>query len=75
MVRAMRAANPRCIIVILTGYPPLNSAIEKIHHNVDEYITKPANAEASLAILADRLGVRKQEDGKELIKLAGRADT
>jgi len=42
---------------------------------VDEYITKPANAEASLAILADRLGVRKQEEGKELIKLAGRADT
>jgi YesN/AraC family two-component response regulator len=71
----MWAANPRCIIVILTGYPPLNSSIEKIHHNVDEYITKPANAEASLAILADRLGVRKQEDGKELIKLAGRADT
>ena len=75
VVRAMRAANPRCIIVILTGYPPLNSSIEKIHHNVDEYITKPANADASLAILADRLGVRKQEDGKELIKLAGRADT
>jgi hypothetical protein len=49
--------------------------IEKIHHDVDEYIMKPANADASLAILADRLGVRKQEDGKELIKLAGRADT
>jgi len=75
VVRAMRAANPHCVIVILTGYPPLNSSIEKIHHNVDEYITKPANADASLAILADRLGVRKQEDGKELIKLAGRADT
>jgi len=42
---------------------------------VAEYITKPPNAEASLAILADRLGVRKQEDGKDLIKLAGRADT
>ena len=49
--------------------------MEKIHHNVDEYIAKPASADALVAILADRLAARKQEDGKELIKRAGQADT
>jgi YesN/AraC family two-component response regulator len=49
--------------------------MEKIHHNVDEYITKPVNALSLLAILADRLAARKQEDAKELIKRAGQADT
>jgi DNA-binding NtrC family response regulator len=75
VVRAMRATNPRCVIVILTGYPPLDTSMEKIHHNVDEYIAKPASADALIAILADRLAARKQEDAKELIKRAGQGDT
>jgi len=75
VVRAMRATNPRCVIVILTGYPPLDTSMEKIHHNVDEYIAKPASADALIAILADRLAARKQEDAKELIKRAGQSDT
>jgi len=41
---------------------------------VDEYITKPANADALVAILTERLAARKQEDGKELIKRAGQSD-
>jgi len=71
----MRATNPRCVIAILTGYPPLDTSMEKIHHNVDEYIAKPASADALIAILADRLAARKQEDAKELIKRAGQGDT
>ena len=49
--------------------------MEKIHHNVDDYIAKPANADALVAIMADRLAVRKQEEAKELIKRAGQGDT
>src|SRR3982751_161165 len=75
VVRAMREANPRCVVVILTGFPPLNTSMEKVHHNVDEYIAKPASADALVALLADRLAARKQEDAKELIKRAGQSDT
>src|ERR1700748_2610736 len=31
VIRCMHEANPRCITVIITGYPSLESAIEGIH--------------------------------------------
>ena len=43
--------------------------------HADEYITKAANADALVAILTDRVAVRKEEDAKDLIKRAGQGDT
>lgn len=62
VVRAMREANPRCITVILTGYPHLDTAIEGIHHNVDDYIIKPADVDALVAMLANKLVARNKQD-------------
>jgi DNA-binding NtrC family response regulator len=59
VVRAARDVNPRCVTIVLTGYPGLESAIEGIRHGVDDYIIKPSNADALVALLADKLAARR----------------
>lgn len=55
VVRAMHDANPHCLTVILTGYPSLESAIEGIHEALDDYVTKPTDTDALIAMLSGRL--------------------
>jgi ActR/RegA family two-component response regulator len=59
VVRAMRSVNPNCVVVILTGFPGVESAIESIHHGVDDYIVKPSSADALVAVLAEKLAARQ----------------
>jgi DNA-binding NtrC family response regulator len=40
LARAIREQNPRCVTIILTAYPDLNSAVEGIHYGVDDYVVK-----------------------------------
>ena len=60
LIRAMRQANPNCINIILTGYPDDKSAAEGLELGIDDYIAKPANADALVAILAEKLVERKK---------------
>ena len=55
VIRAMRKVNPRCVIFILTAYPAMDTAVEAINLAVDGYITKPADADALVASLAEKL--------------------
>jgi DNA-binding response OmpR family regulator len=59
VIRAMRQSNPRCVTMILTGYPGVDSAVEGIHVGVDDYIVKPARPEVLVALLADKLAARQ----------------
>ena len=59
LVRTMREVNPRCATMILTGHPDLESAIESIHLGVVDYITKPTNADALVALLTEKLAARQ----------------
>ena len=60
VVRAMREAYPRSVVVVLTGYPALDSAIEGIRLSVDGYLVKPSNADELVALLADKLVARNK---------------
>ena len=59
VVRTMREVHPRCITIILTGYPDLESAIEGIHLGVLDYITKPTNPDEVVARLIAKLTARE----------------
>ena len=61
VVQAMREAYPSAVVVILTGYPGLESAIEAIHYRVDDYIVKPTNADELVAALAEKLAERRKK--------------
>jgi ActR/RegA family two-component response regulator len=56
VVRAIRAIDPTCVAVILTAYASLESAIDGIHHGVDDYIIKPINADTLATLLTDKMG-------------------
>ena len=62
VIRAMRDANPDCINIILTGYPDEESAAEGLKLGIDDYIAKPANADALVAMLAEKLTARKKAE-------------
>jgi len=60
VIRAMRDANSNCINIVLTGYPDEESATEGLKLGIDDYIAKPANADALVAMLAEKLAERKK---------------
>jgi DNA-binding NtrC family response regulator len=55
IVRAMQKVNRTCAVMILTAYPAIESAVEGIHLRIEDYIIKPSNANALVALLAERL--------------------
>lgn len=55
VINAMRDRQPRCVTVILTGYPDFETAIEGIRKQVDEYLVKPADINALLETLHRKL--------------------
>jgi DNA-binding NtrC family response regulator len=62
VIRAMRQANPDCINIVLTGYPDAESAAQGVKLGIDDYIAKPANADALVAMLAEKLTARKKAE-------------
>ena len=58
IVHAMRAANPNCVTILLTGYPAFESAVEAIHHEVDDYFVKPADLESLINTMERKLAAR-----------------
>jgi DNA-binding NtrC family response regulator len=61
VIRAMRQANPHCVTVVLTGHPTVETAVEGIHLEIDDYIVKPSNADVLVAVLAEKLAKQEQK--------------
>jgi CheY-like chemotaxis protein len=51
----MRRTQPQCITLILTGYPALDTALQAIRSQVDDYIIKPASIPSLLATIEQKL--------------------
>ena len=60
IVHAMRTANPKCVTILLTGYPAFESAVEAIHHEVDDYFVKPADVESLISTMERKLATRRE---------------
>ena len=39
----VRQGNPELPVVLMTGYPSIESAVEALRHKVDDYVIKPFN--------------------------------
>jgi DNA-binding NtrC family response regulator len=59
LVRTMRQLNPRCVNVILTGYPEFSSAVEGIREGVDDFFTKPAEPDSIIRSIEAKLQQRR----------------
>ena len=58
VVKAARTANPRCVAILLTGYPDLDSETESIKKELDGYLVKPADIENLLKTIEQKLAPR-----------------
>ena len=55
VVREMRKINPKCVVLILTGYPAMETALEATRLGVDDYIAKPTSADILVAMIGEGL--------------------
>ena len=60
VVKAMRQAHPRCVTILLTGYPAFETAVEGIRHQIDDYVVKPADIEVLVKMMNQKLLARQR---------------
>ena len=59
VVHAMRDAHPNAVVIILTAYPDVDSAIQSIREQIDDYVIKPSNPNSLVATLANNLSKKR----------------
>lgn len=64
LLRLLRVTVPRMRMVIITGFPKADNAIDAINRGVDGYLTKPVNMHQLLKLIEQLL--EKQSKEKEL---------
>lgn len=58
VVSAMRHLQPDCVNLILTGYPALETALQAIRNQVDDYLVKPVDLDTVIKTIRERLETR-----------------
>ncbi|MFA5268987.1 MAG: response regulator [Methanoregula sp.] len=64
LLEKMRVSNPDMIIIMVTGNPELETAINAINHGADGYIVKPVSNNDLVAIIDKKL--KSQEESRQL---------
>ena len=59
VVHAMRKVNPKCVTILLTGYPALQTAVQALHDQVDDYVVKPADIDLLVTTIQRKLLMRR----------------
>jgi DNA-binding NtrC family response regulator len=59
VIRAMRMAHPKCVAILLTGYPAFETAVQAIEDEVDGYMVKPADINSLVSTIERKLRTRQ----------------
>jgi YesN/AraC family two-component response regulator len=70
VVSAMRRTQPKCVNLILTGYPAFESALQALRSHVDDYLVKPAEIGALVDSIEQKLANPVSGGLKDCVKLA-----
>jgi two-component system response regulator HydG len=65
ILREIKARNPVCIVVMITGYPELETASDALRLGAFDYIPKPVQKEKLLHVAAQALKHKQVVDEKE----------
>lgn len=69
LLRHIRESGINCPVVMITGFPNLDSASEAVRYGAFDYISKPVNKEKLLKIVSHALKYRRLElEKQELIR-------
>jgi DNA-binding NtrC family response regulator len=55
VVSAMHRTQPKCITLILTGYPGFDTALQAVRSQVDDYLIKPADVPTLVSLIEKKL--------------------
>ena len=58
VVSAMRRMQPKCVTLILTGYPGFDSALKALRNQVDDYLIKPVDVQTLVSLIEKKLKQR-----------------
>jgi DNA-binding NtrC family response regulator len=72
ITRRLKKINPSIVVIIMTGYPSLNSAVDAIKSGASEYIVKPFKLEELNELIIKHL--KKQSLELENMQLKQRVD-
>ena len=61
VIGAMRHLQPRCVNLILTGYPALESALQALRTQVDDYLVKPVDIATMVGTIHGKLSDRAEK--------------
>jgi DNA-binding NtrC family response regulator len=59
VIRAMRNTHPKCVAILLTGYPTFESSVLAIEDEVDGYLVKPADINSLVSTIERKLRARQ----------------
>lgn len=59
VIRTMREGRPQCVTIVLTGDPDEGSQTKGTELGIDDYLMKPTNTQALVALLAEKLAARR----------------
>ena len=59
VVDAMRKVNPKCVTILLTGYPAFQTAVQALHDQVDDYVVKTADIDLLVRTMEQKLLTRR----------------
>src|SRR5664280_1089744 len=62
-VSAMRSMQPKCVTLILTGFPGFETALEALRNQVDGYLIKPAEILTLVSLIEQKLKNREPGAG------------
>lgn len=74
VLRAAKAVNPSCYVVIITGYASIDTAVRAVREGAYDYLAKPfalGQLEIVLSRIRDRMAL--ESENRALIRQGGRA--
>ena len=60
VLRKLHMISPRTVIIMVTGYPTIDNAVESLNLGASAYIMKPVNPEELLRFVGDK--IKEQEE-------------
>ena len=70
VVSAMRSMQPKCVTLILTGFPGFETALEALRNQVDGYLIKPAEILTLVSLIEQKLKNREPGAGAATKRIA-----
>lgn len=68
VLRVAKEADPETIVILITGYPTVETAVEAMKSSASDYLVKPFSMEQLLAVVETSLETRRTQEAYGLLR-------